>query len=269
MNKLKKITTATLMFITLTIGNAFSEEIRLNIIKKSIPDHEENIKKIRKTLLSADKSNVDGLKKITITPIENSEVYMIKEGSKRTFLSDKTGEYIISGQILRFKNGKMDVIKNVDNPLIMEKLNIFNESNLVTYNPEGDIKNKIFVFVDYTCPFCKKFHENTLENLVKNGIQVIYLPFPRNSRKNIIEGLTGIFCLSSNELRKAAMTEAYNKGSEFISKNFKECNKKEYYLQIMRTGMDFKLNGTPAVFNSDGKYLGGYKGYLEFMEILK
>lgn len=228
-------------------------------------NHDYNIKKIEKTILNSKLfENIDS-SKLKITPIADTELYNVDLNGS-SIVVNKNADYIFQGDFLSFKDGIPRKIKDYNSYEVAEKLNLFDDENLIIYSNKKEGNTKIYVFVDYTCPFCNKFHNLVIPKLVEYNIDVVLLPFPRANNKKVIDNLVSIFCYNSNEERKKELDDAYKLKTKYLSKE--KCENPIYYTNIMNLGIDFKLKGTPAIFTSEGIYIGGYQEYTKILENL-
>jgi protein-disulfide isomerase len=49
------------------------------------------------------------------------------------------------------------------------------ESQMIVYDAVGETKTTLTVITDYTCPYCKQFHKETLPLLREAGVKVRYM----------------------------------------------------------------------------------------------
>ena len=104
----------------------------------------------------------------------------------------------------------------------------------------------IYVFTDSSCPYCHKLHEHLAEITAK-GIEVRYIAWPRGEQ--FMPTMTAIWC---SEDRKAAFDQAVQ-GLPVLAGECKNPVRDQYQL-----GLNMGVNGTPAIYNVEGEYLGGY-----------
>lgn len=233
-------------------------------ISYDFPIHQENIKKIERSLAKSPLFKGIDIKNITENGLSN--VYNVEMINGQSFKIDSSGNYLIKGDIFLISDSKLlltDSFKQASNASI---LSVFDEKNLIVYKGINGGSKKVFVFVDYTCPFCFKFHSNEIENLNNNDVDVVLLPFPRTGNKKILKNLINIFCLPENELKKEELSKAYQQ-KENYNLDY-QCDKEIYYTNLMSLGIDFEIHGTPAIFSENGKYIGGSMTAKELLERL-
>ena len=182
----------------------------------------------------------------------------------QNFKIDSSGKYLIKGDMFLITDKKLLLTESFDQISNANILSTFDEKNLIVYKGVNGGSNKIFVFVDYTCPFCFKFHTNEIEKLNQKDIDVVLLPFPRTGNKKVLKNLINIFCLPDNESKKEELSKAYNSKASYDLNS--DCDKEIYYTNLMSLGIDFSIYGTPAIFSQDGKYIGGSMTAREVLE---
>jgi thiol:disulfide interchange protein DsbC len=110
------------------------------------------------------------------TPIPN--LYEVRSGKSVVYM-DASGRYVFVGELYDFATRKN---------LTAQKLLALNAVNFqdlpfaqaIHLGPAKPTK-RIAVFEDVDCPFCKKFHADTLPGLLKDevGVEVFLLPLPQ------------------------------------------------------------------------------------------
>lgn len=251
-------------------------------------------KKIKNSLLSlsllsfsglALANPVDDLKKIeafknsAINPSPIEGMYFITQGEK-TLLVDKTGRYIIDGEIFERKENAIVSLKakaerEIKAPIMKEleshkKDFAFYPSKWTNEKGEPDKRATIYVFSDITCPYCKHFH-NDLDKFQRSGVEIYYVPFPRKGLEDTaaVKGLQKILCSTdkASEYNKAFFNpQAYIQGvkSDDIS-----CNDSYEILSLYSYADKLGVIGTPAIFTEKGSAIFGYQDPLNFAMTLK
>ena len=146
---------------------------------------------------------------------------------------------------------------NVTNQLLMGKLNGLEKEMIIYKAPQE--KHVITVFTDITCGYCHKLHEE-MKDYNALGITVRYLAFPRAGVQSQPEqDMKAIWCAKD---RNRAFDDAMNgKGVQPASCNIDIAN--HYAL-----GVQFGVNGTPAIVLNDGYVVPGYQGPKEMKAFL-
>ncbi|MGF2254405.1 bifunctional protein-disulfide isomerase/oxidoreductase DsbC [Yersinia ruckeri] len=146
---------------------------------------------------------------------------------------------------------------NVTNQLLRKKLEALSGEMIVYKAPQE--KHVITVFTDITCGYCHKLHEE-ISDYNALGITVRYLAFPRQGLSSQAEkDMRSIWCTANrNKSFDAAM-----KGDAISPATCKTDIAKHYQL-----GVQFGIQGTPAIVLQDGSVVPGYQGPKEMLAML-
>lgn len=188
--------------------------------------------------------------KVKVLSISNTEIPNMYRAALDGFpavLTTADGKYIFQGEIIRLDDKKVhnvsEGLQAVENKEIFAKLN---PKDLIVYPATGKTKHTVYVFTDVGCPYCQKFHHH-MNDFNKLGIEVRYIAWPRGDQ--FFPAMQSIWC---SEDRRAAFDTASNS----LPVHAEQCDspvKAQYEL-----GTKIGVNGTPAVYSSEGYYLGGY-----------
>ncbi len=185
---------------------------------------------------------------LTNTEIQDAPVAGMKtviSNSGVLYLSED-GKYLVQGPVYDV-SGSQPV--NITNKLLMGKLNAL-EKEMIVYKAAQE-KYVITVFTDITCGYCHKLHEE-MSDYNALGITVRYLAFPRQGVNSQAEkDMKSIWC--AKDRNKAF--DAAIKGSPVAAASCDLDIKKHYAL-----GVQFGIQGTPAVLLTDGTLIPGYQG---------
>lgn len=137
-------------------------------------------------------------------------------------------------------------------------------NSLITFpgDPESAVHHQVFVFTDVSCGYCVQFHRN-IESINAAGITVHYLAYPRSGLNSAPASLMErAWCAPDQQ---TALTEAKSEGK--VSQHPLPCQSP---IQAhMRLAQSFSATGTPAIFDSAGKLLGGYLDIEQLLNALK
>lgn len=131
-----------------------------------------------------------------------------------------------------------------------ERLADLDPASAITYAPEGEPAETVWVFTDIDCPYCRQFHQQ-IAAYNAHGIEVRYLAFPRKGPGS--EGwkrTAGVWCADD---RRAALTRAKS-GGKVEAQECEQSPVREHY----DLGREVGLRGTPMIVSEDGRVLGGY-----------
>ncbi len=162
------------------------------------------------------------------------------------------GRFIMIGKLLELKDG--EVVNPAEQRLEKvraEGIKELNKDDMITYAAE-DEKVEVYVFTDITCGYCRKLHRH-IDEYMASGVTVHYLAFPRGGpTTKAAASMRHIWCAQD---RQQALSDA-KLNDKINNAELGECAKpvdEQYEL-----GLTFGVRGTPAIYTTEGKQLGGY-----------
>lgn len=193
--------------------------------------------------------------------VQGAEIQAAPVAGMKTVLTDsgvlyvtEDGKHVIQGPLYDV-SGAQPV--NVTNQLLVGKLNAL-EKEMIIYKAPKE-QHVITVFTDITCGYCHKLHEE-MSDYNALGITVRYLAFPRQGLQSQAENnMKSIWCAKD---RKKAF-DAAMKGGEVAPASC-DINLANHY----NLGVQFGVQGTPAIVLSNGSMLPGYQGPKEMKQML-
>lgn len=193
------------------------------------------------------KSGIDvNILSVKATPMDN--IYWVSASDMAPFFTDTQGKHIIQGQIAQVGDAQpVDISTELLQEVAKDKLAAEPTENMVVYPAKGDTKAVIYAFTDATCPYCQRLHQD-VPDLNTAGVEVRYLAWPRNPHALTI--MQSVWCASD---RKAAFDNAKNGGH--IPPATCDSNVVNRHTDL---GFSLGVQGTPAVFDEQGRQLGGY-----------
>ncbi|BET97876.1 bifunctional protein-disulfide isomerase/oxidoreductase DsbC [Xenorhabdus taiwanensis] len=218
---MKKIAFCFSLLLTTVVSNAFADESIIN----------NTLSKM-------------GIKAASITPSPLPGVSSILTEHGIIYISDD-GKYLLQGSLYDI-SGKIP--KNIGNQVLVKKLEALKKQMIIYKAPKE--KHVVTVFTDITCGYCRKLHES-MQEYNDLGITVRYLAFPRH----------GLQHQSAKDMQSIWCSATPNKSLNAVFKGEKVspiqgCKTdiaKQYQL-----GLQFGIQGTPAIVLKDGSVLGGY-----------
>lgn len=136
----------------------------------------------------------------------------------------------------------------------------------INFPAVGEEKTQLFVFTDYTCPFCRKLH-NDIPMLNQHGITVRYLFYPRSYSagpeqpvaKMQLEQMRRAWCAPD---QGEAMSELFDTRSidDYKCEDVAEAKERPSFPGVYQhfLGTLFEIEGTPAYFTNTGIFDQGY-----------
>lgn len=178
------------------------------------------------------------------TVLTDSGVFYISEDGKHLIQAPL---YDISG----------DMPVNVTNQMLKGKLDAL-QDQMIVYKAAQE-KHVITVFTDITCGYCRKLHEQ-MKDYNALGITVRYLAFPRQGPDSKAgKNMQSIWCVAN---RNKAFDDAM-KGDDISPATCKVDINAHYQL-----GIQFGVDGTPAIVLEDGSVVPGYQEPKEISTML-
>lgn len=193
--------------------------------------------------------------------VQNADIQSAPVAGMKTVLTDsgvlyvtEDGKHVIQGPLYDV-SGAQPV--NVTNQLLVGKLKTLEKEMIIYKAPQE--KHVITVFTDITCGYCHKLHEE-MKDYNALGITVRYLAFPRQGLQSQTENdMKGIWC--AKDPKKAF--DAAMKG-EAVAGGSCDMNIANHY----NLGVQFGIQGTPAIVLSNGTVIPGYQGPKEMKQML-
>ncbi|AOM41037.1 bifunctional protein-disulfide isomerase/oxidoreductase DsbC [Xenorhabdus hominickii] len=218
---MKKIAFCLSLLLSALIGNAFADESAIN----------QSLSKV-------------GIKAEAIHPSPVSGFSTILTDHGTIYISDD-GKYLLQGVLYDISG---NVPKKVSNQALVKKLDAMKDQMIIYKAPKE--KHVVTVFTDITCGYCHKLHEN-MQQYHDLGITVRYLAFPRHGmEQKPAKEMQSIWC-SATPVK--TLNAAFKGESISPIKNCKIDIAKHYQL-----GLQFGVQGTPAIVTQNGNVIGGY-----------
>ncbi|WP_213715335.1 bifunctional protein-disulfide isomerase/oxidoreductase DsbC [Cedecea lapagei] len=193
--------------------------------------------------------------------VQGAEIQAAPVAGMKTVLTDsgvlyvtEDGKHVIQGPLYDV-SGAQPV--NVTNQLLIGKLNAL-EKEMIIYKAPKE-QHVITVFTDITCGYCHKLHEE-MSDYNALGITVRYLAFPRQGLQSQAESdMKSIWCAKD---RNKAFDTAMKGGD--VAPASCDINLANHY----NLGVQFGVQGTPAIVLSNGSMIPGYQGPKEMKQML-
>lgn len=185
---------------------------------------------------------------IAVQKTEVPNLFWVNLDGMGSVYATSDGQYIIQGDVIRLGDKQLhnvgDALQAIENK---KHLATLKTEDLIVYPAKsGKAKHVIYVFTDSSCPYCHRLHEHIPEITAK-GIEVRYIAWPRGEQ--FMPTMQAIWC---SDDRKAAFEQAIQ-DQPVASAECKNPVRDQYQL-----GLNMGVNGTPAIYNVEGEYLGGY-----------
>jgi len=174
-------------------------------------------------------------------------VYELVRGTDIAYVS-ADGKYAFSGDLYDLGSNN-NLTEQRRRELRARKMAGIPESLMLVFGPK-DPKYTVTVFTDVDCPYCRKLHSQIAE-YNRLGVRVRYLLYPRTGPNTPSwTKAEQVWCSAD---RNDALTRA-KLGQELKTK---PCANNPV-AQTYALGLDFAVQGTPAIIMADGEMLPGY-----------
>lgn len=172
------------------------------------------------------------------------------------------GRYLFAGDVLEITDdGPVDVADRHFEEARKTGIANINPADLISFRAEEE-QAELFVFTDVSCGYCRRLHQH-MDDYNALGVTIHYLAFPRGGlTKESADTMRAIWCASD---ANAAMTTAKLTGDSAVPPKDCESPVDDQY----SLGISFGVRGTPAVYTTDGKQLGGYVEPEDLRSLLK
>ena len=236
--------------------NANSSTVAKNIASQPATTAVNDTQLKQKLSANLAKSGIEA-KVLSVTPTPMPNMYWVKVEGLPAFFTDSTGQYIVQGDIIKVGSAKpVRVSEDLLAKDAKDAIATIDKKDMIIFPAKGKTKAVIDVFTDTDCPYCRKLHSE-IEQINALGIEVRYLPWPRSEQTFPI--MEAIWCSSD---RKAAMTQA----AQGMAVNSPQCANP--VRKIHDLGISMGINGTPAIYDQNGRQLGGYLPAAELAKAL-
>jgi thiol:disulfide interchange protein DsbC len=189
----------------------------------------------------------------SIDPAPVPGMFQVVTNSGDIFYVDQKAKHIFTGDLLAIEApGKFanlsEAVRGEQRVKLMKEVDA---TTAVTFAAKGEKKGEIFVFTDPDCGYCRKLHTEVPE-LTALGVEVHYLAWPRAGvESGTGKKMSNIWCaedqLGAMDLAKQGKNPPDQESCEHPIK------------EHLELGVKLGVRGTPAIFLSDGRQIGGYK----------
>lgn len=218
--------------------------------------HEMN-KKEAATLLSITEDRIVELKFAEVPGLW--EVDVLQQGKVLPLFVDFSKQYLISGTVIKIAD-KQDITRERFTALNrIDVAQIPLDDALVVGDPNA--KNKIIVFDDPECPYCKKLQDE-MHKVISSRPDIAFFikMFPLKSHPKAYDKAKAIVCKKS-----LAMLEDSLNGKELPAPTC-ETDQVDKSIEL---GQRIGVRSTPTLIHPDGRIIPGYKPADKIIELLE
>ncbi len=191
---------------------------------------------------------VDGIHE---TPLPG--IYEVISGTDVMYVSGD-GRYLLQGSLVDLDEGR-NLTQQRRGDLVRDKVEQVSSDSMLIYPPANgaDVRYRITVFTDPTCPYCQRLHEDLMELRQEFALQVRYLMFPRAGLNG--KGARQLRQVWCSDDPQAAMTRA--KKGQPLDVDVGNCQTP--IKQHFQLAKELGVSGTPyLIVGKDGPVRSGY-----------
>lgn len=189
---------------------------------------------------------------VSETDLKDSEIdgfFEINVGSKVAYISSD-GRFLFEGELY-----DLDTSQNLTevsrSRVRVDLLEDVNPQTMIVFSPaEGPVQHTVTIFTDIDCGYCRQFHRE-IDQVTALGIEVHYLFYPRTGpNTDSWSKAERVWCA---EDRNSALTSAKLGGH--VPEETCVANPVATHYDL---GNQVGVTGTPSVYTSGGRHIGGY-----------
>jgi len=212
----------------------------------SVPEANEIFKNMNGEVVSTEFAEVPGLWKLGV---------QVQDKVLPAYL-DFSKAYMISGNVIRLNDGKnlTEETYRKSNPVDVSSIPV--DDALLLGNPDAD--NKIIVFTDPHCPYCKKLHA-VLKQAVEKRADLLFQIKMMPVKQSSLEVSKTIVCSQSMEQLEAAFEKKVLPKAECDSSAID---------QTRSIAQSLGITSTPTLVLPNGQIAPGYKSLEALLEII-
>lgn len=195
---------------------------------------------------------------ITESPIPG--LYQVAVGSNVAYVT-ADARYVFRGDIIDVGTSQ-NLTENARSRARVSMLSSVEPERMIVFGPQdGNVKHTVTVFTDVDCGYCRQLHRE-IDQINALGIEVHYLFYPRTGPNTESWAKADKVWCSAD--KNTALTRAKLGGSIPSEGDCGNTPVEAHY----ELGKAVGVRGTPAIFSSDGVFLGGYFPAKALREIL-
>jgi len=182
-------------------------------------------------------------------------IYAITLASGEGMMTNADGSFIFTGDLLKVQTqGILNISEQNRSKKRIKALATLEDANLVVFQAEGEEKGEVIAFTDTSCGYCQKFHAE-VPKLNKLGITVKYAAWPRYGLQSPAGKVIADVWCAKDRLKAMDMAKTRRSVSDMVA----ACDPSAVINEQISLGRQVGVKGTPALFTSDGRQVGGYR----------
>ena len=187
-------------------------------------------------------------------------VYQTRFGNKFAYLIEG-GRYVFIGDMVDLKLAR-NLTEMSRRDLVTQELAAFGEEKQIIFPAVDEEKAVLNVFTDTSCGYCQLLHQE-VRYLQEAGISVHYYPYPRGGKRG--PGYSDMKKVWCAEDQREAMSIAKGSTPGELDADEAVCAAAGYLDEGYALGNRIGVNGTPALYSSNGAAFAGYVPYQQLI----
>ncbi len=184
---------------------------------------------------------------IYVAPTPISGLFEVGVDAQVVYMS-LDGRFLLNGTMLDLAQ-KRNLTEEQNVALRKATIATVPESEMIVFEPKGEIRHTISVFTDVDCPYCRRLHSE-IDTYTERGIRVRYLAYPRTPAGTpSYKKAVAVWCADDRVL-------ALNRAKHGETIEERECDNPvaRHVALADRLG----LQGTPMIIVDTGQKINGY-----------
>lgn len=192
-----------------------------------------------------------------VKPSPVTGIYEVNANNQVVYVT-ADGKYLFTGDLINV-TARVNLTEQRREQVMLAAVNGMGEDKMIVIGPKKP-KHVITVFTDVDCPYCAKLHREVPE-LVKNGVQVRYLFYPRAGEgSDSFKKSVAVWC-AKDRVEAIGLAKAGKKIE------MKTCpNPVSEHLQLAQT---LSLQGTPTIVADNGTTIPGFVPAARLLSLLQ
>ena len=194
----------------------------------------------------------------SVSAVAESPFFEVVLSNGERIYTDARATHFVAGDLYAVGAGRVtnltDLARQDERKVLLKSLD---SSELVVFEPSGEVAHELLVFTDIDCGYCRKLHAE-IENLLDNGVRVSYAAFPRAGVGSpSFEKYVSVVCADDQQ---QAMTDA-KQGMDPEPRTCANAVEAQF-----RLGQSLGISGTPTLIFEDGSMQPGYAPWKELLK---
>lgn len=201
-----------------------------------------------------------------VLAVERSEVAglwvvdVVQGGRKFPIYMDATGQYVISGRIIRLRDGKNLTEARFERLNAVDVASVPLDNSIVIGNPRA--KHRIIVFADPDCPYCARMHAEEKKLVAEDKDVAFFVKvYARNGNPRTIAKVRSILCAKKGALKR--LDDAFA-GVPLPPAGCPTTAPEE----TARLAATLHVAATPTMILPDGRMISGYRNAQAIRQLL-